>query len=83
MKPFATLPPAERALIINEAAGRLGLAPLILEKDFWVCWTLGRLFEVEAMAPMFVGEPVGFDALLQRLETAEQRLNDGSLFRTT
>jgi Nucleotidyl transferase AbiEii toxin, Type IV TA system len=50
MKPFATLPAAERALIINEAAGRLGLVPLIVEKDFWVCWTLARIFEVEAVA---------------------------------
>jgi len=54
MKSFATLPPAERALIINEAAGRLGLVPLIVEKDFWVCWTLARIFEVEAVAPHVV-----------------------------
>lgn len=50
MTPFSNLPPAERALVINEAAGRLGLAPLIVEKDFWVCWTLARIFEVEAVA---------------------------------
>jgi hypothetical protein len=54
MKPFSNLPPVERALIINEAAGRLGLVPLIVEKDFWVCWTLGRIFEVEAVAPHVV-----------------------------
>jgi hypothetical protein len=54
MQLFAILPPAERALVINEAAGRLGLAPLIVEKDFWVCWTLGRIFEVEAVAPHVV-----------------------------
>ena len=51
MKPFAKLPLAERALIVNEAASRLGLVPLIVEKDFWVCWTLARIFEVEAVAP--------------------------------
>jgi Nucleotidyl transferase AbiEii toxin, Type IV TA system len=51
MKRFAKLPFAERALIVNEAAGRLGLVPLIVEKDFWVCWTLARIFEVEAVAP--------------------------------
>ncbi len=50
MNSFATLPLAERALIVNEAAGRLGLVPLIVEKDFWVCWTLARIFEVEAVA---------------------------------
>jgi hypothetical protein len=31
MKPFSNLPPVERALIINEAAGRLGLVPFL-------CW---------------------------------------------
>jgi hypothetical protein len=54
MTPFSSLPPVERALVINEAAGRLGLVPLIVEKDFWVCWTLGRIFEVEAVAPHVV-----------------------------
>ena len=54
MKPFATLAPAERALVINEAAGRLGLVPLIVEKDFWVCWTLARIFETPALVPHLV-----------------------------
>ena len=54
MKPFAILPTAEQALIINEAAARLGLVPLIVEKDFWVCWTLARLFEADAVAPHVV-----------------------------
>jgi len=54
MTPFANLSPTERGLVINEAAGRLGLAPLIVEKDFWVCWTLARVFEVEALAPHVV-----------------------------
>jgi Nucleotidyl transferase AbiEii toxin, Type IV TA system len=51
MTPFSNLPPDERALVINEAAGRLGLVPLVVEKDFWVCWTLARIFKVEAVAP--------------------------------
>ena len=54
MTPFSNLPPVERALVINEAAGRLGLVPLIVEKDFWVCWTLARIFEVGAVAPHVV-----------------------------
>lgn len=54
MTPFSNLSPAERALVVNEAAGRLGLAPLIVEKDFWVCWTLGHIFEIEAVAPHVV-----------------------------
>lgn len=32
----------------------MGLAPLIVEKDFWVCWTLARIFDVEAVAPHVV-----------------------------
>ena len=54
MESFATLASAERALVINEAAGRLGLVPLIMEKDFWVCWTLARIFETSAVAPHLV-----------------------------
>jgi hypothetical protein len=30
---------------------------------------------------MFIGEAVEFDVMLQRLQVAEQRLNDGSQFR--
>ena len=28
------------------AGERRGLLPLVIEKDFWVCWTLERLFVV-------------------------------------
>ena len=54
MTPFSLLPPSERALVITEAAGRLGLVPLIVEKDFWVCWMLARIFEAGAVAPHVV-----------------------------
>jgi hypothetical protein len=36
--------PDERADLFREAAARMGPAPEIIEKDFWVCWTLSRLF---------------------------------------
>jgi hypothetical protein len=41
---LATLSADERRLLFTEAAARLQLAPLIIEKDFWVGWLLGRLF---------------------------------------
>jgi hypothetical protein len=41
---FLELPPRERRLYFEEAARRRGLSPIILEKDFWVCWMLGLLF---------------------------------------
>ena len=51
MDNFATLPEAERRDILQEAANRRGLLPIIMEKDFWVCWTLKRLFEHPKLAP--------------------------------
>ncbi|WP_457336525.1 nucleotidyl transferase AbiEii/AbiGii toxin family protein [Rhizobacter sp. P5_C2] len=44
MPQFAHAPITERSLIFTEVSARLGLTPVIVEKDFWVCWALGRLF---------------------------------------
>jgi Nucleotidyl transferase AbiEii toxin, Type IV TA system len=42
---FLELPAEERRLYIEQAATRRSLSPVLLEKDFWVCWLLGILFE--------------------------------------
>lgn len=42
---FLNLPDKERRLYIEQAAVRRNVSPLILEKDFWVCWLLAILFE--------------------------------------
>jgi hypothetical protein len=34
----------ERRVFIQEAAARLGTLPVIVEKDYWVCWLLGKVF---------------------------------------
>jgi hypothetical protein len=39
----ARLPAAERAALFGESAAIRGIANTIIEKDFWVCWTLRRL----------------------------------------
>lgn len=44
MTAVALLPDAERTVRITEAAARLSVPPVIVEKDFWVCWLLGRIF---------------------------------------
>lgn len=44
MESVARLSPAERRELFAETAARKGMTPAIVEKDFWVCWTLGRLF---------------------------------------
>src|ERR1700691_6795508 len=42
---FLELPADERRLYIEQGATRRNVSPVILEKDFWVCWLLGILFE--------------------------------------
>jgi len=43
MDEFARLPADDRRAFIQEAASRRDITPVIIEKDFWVCWTLRRL----------------------------------------
>jgi len=51
---FLALPPERRALAFEQAAaGRAGQA-VILEKDFWVSWLLGLLFDQPELAPHLV-----------------------------
>jgi hypothetical protein len=42
---FLALPAEERRLYIEQAAIQRNVSPVVLEKDFWVCWLLGILFE--------------------------------------
>ena len=48
---LTSLAPAEQAETLNEAGRRLGIQPLMVEKDFWVCWTLRVLFASPELAP--------------------------------
>jgi len=43
MDEFARRPAVDRRAYIDEAAARRDLTSIIIEKDFWVCWTLRRL----------------------------------------
>lgn len=51
MDRVAQWPAGERAELFQETAARRGVVPTIIEKDFWVCWTLRRLFAYEAQRP--------------------------------
>ncbi len=42
---FLKLPPDERRLYIEQAAIQRNISPVIIEKDFFVCWLLSMLFE--------------------------------------
>lgn len=44
---FLELPSDERRLYIEQAAIQRNVSPVIMEKDFWVCWLLDILFQSE------------------------------------
>lgn len=44
MDKVAQLPAHDRAALFGESGAVRGVADMIVEKDFWVCWTLRRLF---------------------------------------
>jgi Nucleotidyl transferase AbiEii toxin, Type IV TA system len=49
MDDVARLSARDRADLFNAVAGKRGnMRAEIVEKDFWVCWTLKRLFRLEA-----------------------------------
>lgn len=54
MPRFANRSSADRADLIEEASARLDVIPVIVEKDYWVCWTLGRIFELPDLANALV-----------------------------
>lgn len=51
MDSFARQPDDDRKALLQEAASRRDSTEIILEKDFWVCWTLKRLFSNPVLAP--------------------------------
>ncbi len=44
---FLDLAAEERRLYLTQAAQQRGILPVVLEKDFWVCWMLALLFDAE------------------------------------
>lgn len=44
MDTVALLPAEQRRELFSETAARKKMLPAIAEKDFWVCWTLARLY---------------------------------------
>lgn len=46
MNTFIGLPEERRNLVCTQTAAQLNLAEVAVEKDFWVCWTLDKLFRL-------------------------------------
>lgn len=50
MDSVAVLEAEEREALFRETAARMGVASAVIpEKDFWICWTLKRLFSLEGL----------------------------------
>ena len=56
MDRIAQAPQEERAELFRRSAGILlpERSPAIIEKDFWVCWALHRLFDVVRFRPQLI-----------------------------
>jgi len=46
VKAFLEMDAADRRVLCNQVSAELGLPERSVEKDFWVCWTLDRLFHL-------------------------------------
>jgi hypothetical protein len=51
MDSFLKLTASERTEIFTETAAKMDVLPEIIEKDFFVCWTLKQLFEIAEISP--------------------------------
>lgn len=47
MDAWAKAAPKDREALFNQTASARGISPGIVEKDFWVCWTLRQVFQFE------------------------------------
>ncbi len=46
MRSFLTFSEDRKRMVCEQAQDKLGLPPATIEKDFWVCWTLKKLFDL-------------------------------------
>lgn len=54
MDKVAALPDPQRRELFEETAAKRGVHPAIIEKDFWVCWVLKKLFGCEHLTGQLV-----------------------------
>lgn len=46
MEEFLSFSEDRKRMVCEQAQNKLGLPPATIEKDFWVCWTLKKLFDL-------------------------------------
>jgi hypothetical protein len=52
MDKFLTLSDEHRKEVFIEVARKLDILPIIVEKDFWVCWTLKQIFSLPELGSL-------------------------------
>ncbi len=52
MKRIAQAPNEERQMVFIDVAHQRGLTPEVVEKDFWVSWILGEIFQDATLSPL-------------------------------
>ncbi len=73
MDDIALLSPAERAAIFQQTANRKSISSAVaIEKDFWVCWMLRRLFD----SPLVDGMVFKGGTSLSKVFNAIQRFSE-------
>ena len=55
MRNVARLPESDRRELFRNTADKMGLNDAIVEKDFWVCFTLDYLFHLQRRHQSFQG----------------------------
>lgn len=54
MENVARLSSGDRSELFSETAAKMGTTPAVVEKDFWVTWVLGRLFQEPELARLLM-----------------------------
>ena len=54
METVTILTTAERKELFAETATKKNISPAIVEKDFWVCWVLKRIFEDPSLSKLLM-----------------------------
>jgi hypothetical protein len=54
MNKFLLLSEERRKTVCEQAQDKVALPPLTIEKDFWVCWTLKKLFDLPEWGPHLI-----------------------------
>lgn len=47
---FLQKTPLEQKIFVEEVAARTGKSPVVIEKDYWVCWMLRQLFSISEIS---------------------------------